>query len=188
MLRQQILKEILNNKETIEVPKQIIAIFEEYDDIDRLYDDFMDRLFDERISRWFSRYFKTVVRIAFEKKNYVPIKQRYYVRLILGDYGYLNFNKYNKRVNFGHYTPFFFRNEPAIITQFTEDDIRLLDNAGMIPKKYAYMYEEEPVDELEVDYETVFYVPVYDPEWLESDLFAIRHKDNSMERKGRFYV
>lgn len=63
MLRQQILKDQLATQETIKVPKQIIAIFEEYDDIDRLYDDFMDGLFDERISRWFSRYFKTVVRL-----------------------------------------------------------------------------------------------------------------------------
>lgn len=188
MLREQILKDQLATQETIEVPKQIIAIFEEYDDIDRLYDDFMDGLFDERISRWFSRYFKTVVQIAFEKKNYVPMKQRYYVRFIKGEYGYMNFNKYNKRVKFGYYTPMLFRNESANMTQFTKDDIELLDNAGVIPKEYAYMYEEEPVDELEVDYETVFYIPVYDPELQESDLFEIRYKSNSMERKGGFYV
>lgn len=188
MLRQEILKEILNNKDTIEVPRQIIAIFEEYDDIDRLYDDFMDGLFDERISRWFSRYFKTVVRIAFEKKNYVPMKQRYYVQLIKREIGYVNFNKYDKCVRFGHYTPALFSNESVIMTQFTECDIELLDNAGMIPKKYAHIYDEKPVDELDVDYETVFYVPVYDSEWLESDLFVMRYKDNSMEREGQFYV
>lgn len=188
MLRQQILKDQLAAQEMIEVPKQIIAIFEEYDDINRLYDDFMNGLFDERISRWFSRYFKTVVQIAFEKKNYVPMKQRYYVRLVKGEYGYMNFNKYDKSVSFEHYTPQLFSNESAVMTQFTEDDIRLLSDAGMIPKGLGYMYEEKPVDELDVDYETVFYVPVYDPEWRTSDLFEIRWKSNSMERKGGFYV
>ena len=188
MLRQEILKEILNNKDTIEVPRQIIAIFEEYDDIDRLYDDFMDGLFDERISRWFSRYFKTVVQIAFEKKNYVPMKQRYYIQLMKGEYGYMNFNKHNKFVGFEHYTPAIRSNELAVMTQFTKDDIRLLDNARMIPEQYAYMYEEQPVDELDVDYDTVFYVPVYDPGWLGSNLFEIRYKDNSMKREGGFYV
>lgn len=188
MLRQQILKDQLATQETIEVPKQIIAIFEEYDDINRLYDDIVDGSFDERIGCWFSRYFRTVVQIAFEKKNYVPMKQRYYVRLVKGEYGYMNFNKYDKSVSFEHYTPQLFSNESAVMTQFTEDDIRLLNNAGMVPQQYAYMYKEEPVDELEVDYMTVFYVPVYDPKWLESDLFAMRYKDNSMKRVGRFYV
>lgn len=188
MLRQQILKDQLVTQETIEVPKQIIAIFEEYDDIDRLYDDYVEGLFDERISRWFSRYFRTVVEIAFEKKNYVPMKQRYYVQLIKDEFGYMNFNKYDKRVSFEHYAPAIYSNEVAVMTQFTKDDIRLLDNAGMIPKGYTYTYEEQPVDELEVDYDTVFYVPVYDQGWLESDLFEIRCKSNSMERKGGFYV
>ena len=188
MLRPDQLKEILNDKEAIEVPKQIIAIFEEYDDIDRLHDDFAEGLFDERISRWLSRYFRSVVELAFEKRNYVPMKQRYYVRLVKGEYGYMNFNKYDKRVSFEHYTPQLFSNESAVMTQFTEDDIRLLDNAGMVPQQYAYMYKEEPVDELEVDYETVCYVPVYDLEHYESNLFAIRYKDNSMTREGQFYV
>lgn len=188
MLRQQILKDQLAKQETIEVPKQIIAIFEEYDDIDRLYDDFMNELFDERISRWFSRYFKTVVRIAFEKKNYVPMKQRYYVRLIKGEYGYMNFDKFDKCVSVEDRTPVLFSNECVVMTQFTENDIRFLDNTRMIPKKYAYVGEREPVDELDVDYETVFYVPVYDSEWRESNLFAMRYKDGSMKREGQFYV
>ncbi|QDO92178.1 hypothetical protein [Dolosigranulum pigrum] len=188
MLRQQILKDQLATQETIEVPKQIIAIFEEYDDIDRLYDDFMDGLFDERISRWFSRYFKTVVRIAFEKKNYVPMKQRYYVQVFKGKYGYMVFDKFNKCVSYESRTPALFSNESVIMTQFTENDIRLLDNTGMIPQQYNYVGEREPVDELEVDYETVCYVPVYDPEHYESNLFAMRYKDKSMKREGRFYV
>lgn len=188
MLRQQILKDQLAKQETIEVPKQIIAIFEEYDDIDRLYDDYVEGLFDERISRWFLLYFRSVVQIAFEKKNYVPMKQRYYVRLIRGEYGYMNFNKFYKHVSFESRTPGICSNELIVMTQFTENDIRFLDNTRMIPKQYAYMYEEEPVDELEVDYMTVFYVPVYDPEWLKSDLFAMRYKDDSMKREGRFYV
>lgn len=188
MLREQILKDQLAKQETIEVPKQIIAIFEEYDDIDRLYDDYVEGLFDERISRWFSRYFRSVVELAFEKRNYVPMKQRYYVRLIRGEYGYMNFNKFYKHVSFESRTPGICSNELIVMTQFTKNDIRFLDNTGMIPKEYAYMYEEEPVDELEVDYMTVFYVPVYDPEWLKSDLFSMRYKDNSMKREGRFYV
>lgn len=183
MIRPKPLKEILNQKDTIELPRKIIDILERYDDIDKLHDDFTKKLFDEQISHWFSKYFEKVVRIAFEKKNYAPMTRRYYVRLILGDYGYLNFNKYNKHVKFGHYTPFFFRNEPAIITQFTEDDIRLLDNAGMIPREYVYMYEKELVDELDINYETVFYVPTYDPGWLESDLFEIKYKNKTQERK-----
>lgn len=188
MLRQIILKEILNNKETIEVPKQIIAIFEEYDDINRLYDDYVEGLFDERISRWLSRYFRSVVEIAFEKQNYVPMKQRYYVQVFKGKYGYMVFDKFNKCVSYESRTPALFSNESVIMTQFTDNDIRLLDNTGMIPQQYNYVGEREPVDELEVDYMTVFYVPVYDPEWLKSDLFAMRYKDNSMKREGRFYV
>lgn len=188
MLRQQILKDQLATQETIEVPKQIIAIFEEYDDIDRLYDDYVEGLFDERISRWFSRYFKTVVRIAFEKKNYVPMKQRYYVQVFKGKYGYMVFDKFNKCVSYESRTPALFSNESVIMTQFTDNDIKLLDNTGMIPKQYNYVGEREPVDELEVDYETVCYVPVYDPEHYESNLFAIRYKDNSMTREGQFYV
>lgn len=188
MLRQQILKDQLAKQETIEVPRQIIAIFEEYDDIDRLYDDFMNELFDERISRWFSRYFKTVVRIAFEKKNYVPMKQRYYVQVFKGKYGYMAFDKFNKCVCYESRTPALFSNESPVMTQFTENDIRLLDNTGMIPQQYNYVGEREPVDELEVDYETVCYVPVYVPEHYESNLFAMRYKDNSMKREGQFYV
>lgn len=188
MLRPDQLKEILNEKETIEVPKQIIAIFEEYDDIDRLHDDFMDGLFDERISRWLSRYFRSVVEIAFEKQNYVPMKQRYYVRLIKGKCGYMNFNKYDKRVFFEYKIPATQSNEAVGMTQFTREDIRAIDSAGMIPMQYAYMYEEEPVDELMVDYDTVFYVPIWDPEWKESNLFEIRYKTDSMKREGRFYV
>lgn len=188
MLREQILKYQLAKQETIEVPKQIIAIFEEYDDIDRLYDDYVEGLFDERIRHWFSRYFKTVVQIAFEKKNYVPMKQRYYVQVFKGEYGYMAFDKFDKCVSYEDRIPELFSNESPVMTQFTENDIRLLDNAGMIPQQYNYVGEREPVDELEVDYETVCYVPVYVPEHYESNLFAMRYKDNSMKREGQFYV
>lgn len=183
MLRGEKLKETLTHKETIELPRKIITILEKYNDIEKLHDDFTNGLFDEQISHWFSWYFDKVVSIAFEKKNYVPMKPRYYVRLIKGEYGFMNFNKYTKRVKFGHYTPMLFRNEPAVMTQFTKGDIRLLDSAGVIPKEYAYMYEEELVDELEVDYETVFYIPLYDSELQESNLFEIKYKNNSMKYK-----
>lgn len=187
MLRPDQLKEILNEKETIEVPKQIIAIFEEYDDIDRLHDDFADGLFDERISRWLSRYFRSVVEIAFEKKNYVPMKQRYYVRSFGGGERYMIFNKYDKQVSFGDHAPSLYNNEHVNVTQFTEEDIELLDKARIIMKEYDCDHKE-PVDELEVDYDTIFYVPVYDPAWEKSDLFAMKYKDDSMSREARFYV
>ena len=118
----------------------------------------------------------------------MPMKQRYYVQVFKGEYGYMAFDKFDKCVSYEDRIPELFSNESPVMTQFTENDIRLLDNAGMIPQQYNYVGEREPVDELEVDYDTVFYVPVYDPEHYESNLFAMRYKDNSMKREGQFYV